>query len=180
MKNFKNKSPEFNVEYTFRYPGNKIYTFVYEGTNANGRLAFWNKTTNNITDMRTDRFSYLHRFQLVSEKPIEKATSPKKVEDNIVGKPFIDNEYIKKKEAEDRIRAQESEKVKNDVLNTFSALNDYQKAQLEATLKTSYKMFFANLTKFFSEETLSHDLLDKTTKEILKASEVLNLKLKFL
>ena len=69
--------PEENVEYTFIFPNKKEYTLVFFKEDANGRLIFLNKTTDTMTSMPKDRFSYLGRFNLVSRVKVPPKEEPK-------------------------------------------------------------------------------------------------------
>ena len=62
--------PEKDVEYTFIFNSGKKYTFVFMEEDANGRLVFFNKTTESMTSFHKDRFSYLGRFNLISRRKI--------------------------------------------------------------------------------------------------------------
>ena len=63
--------PEKNVIYTFRWRKGDIETYsVLEFIEElpSGRLLFWNVNYKNYTDMKPERFSYIHRWNLKSER----------------------------------------------------------------------------------------------------------------
>ena len=76
----KRAMPRENVEYTFSFGPGKKYKFIYMGTNeANGRLRMFNVVTNTITTMPPERFSYIHRFNLLSERNISETVPNVKI-----------------------------------------------------------------------------------------------------
>ena len=69
----KRKYPEYNVLYTFKHDknGKETYqTLLFKGELPNGRLSFLNVNYKNYTTMKPERFSYLYRWNLKSEKPV--------------------------------------------------------------------------------------------------------------
>lgn len=73
----KRAAPEKNVIYTFYYGERKIYKFLYIGTDeVTGRLRMFNVNSKTITTMPPARFSYIHRFNLLSEKPVKTVPCP--------------------------------------------------------------------------------------------------------
>lgn len=68
--------PQFNIEYTFVFPGGKEHTFRFYGLNEKGRLMFCNKRTDIFTSMTKERFSYLYRFQLKSTHRVAEPQAP--------------------------------------------------------------------------------------------------------
>ncbi len=68
-KKFKIKEPEENVEYSFIFPGRKIYTYLYYGKNDKGRYVLYNVKTKTFTTMTAGWFSKLCKKQLISKKP---------------------------------------------------------------------------------------------------------------
>ncbi len=61
------------IIYKFRFKKDgktHITTLLFEERNEKGRLVFYNYETGVFTSMREDRFSYIHRFNLVSETPV--------------------------------------------------------------------------------------------------------------
>lgn len=94
----KRAEPKENVEYTFDFGKGKKYTFKYIGTNeANGRLRMFNVVTKTITTMLPERFSYIHRFNLISEREIRPTESKPLSEPRILKdpEPDLSNEEAK-------------------------------------------------------------------------------------
>lgn len=82
----KRATPKENVEYVFRFrKGDKTcyVTLIFEGINEKNRCVFYNKQSGAFTSMLPERFSYIHRFNLVRETYIEpkkeKPLEPKSV-----------------------------------------------------------------------------------------------------
>ena len=70
----KKATPKKGIKYTFKFRnagGTHITTLLFEGRNDKGRLEFYNYESKAYTNMRDDRFSYIHRFNLVKEEPVE-------------------------------------------------------------------------------------------------------------
>ncbi len=88
--------PEENVVYKFYYGEGKIYEFLYIGTDEkSGRLRMFNVKSKTITTMKPARFSYLHRFNLLSAKHVKSVPCPEPtvkpvVQTVIVKEPDID------------------------------------------------------------------------------------------
>ncbi len=75
--------PKEDIEYKFRFRKDnliRISTLIYEGMNEKGRCVFFNKLSNTYTSMTLKRFAYIHRFNLISEKSIEKRPSAVELE----------------------------------------------------------------------------------------------------
>lgn len=109
--------PNENVEYTFIFPNRKEYTLVFFKEDANGRLIFFNKTTDTMTSMPKDRFSYLGRFNLVSRVKVPPKEEPKVQE---VPPEWIEDDGVSDAEA------QEFKKVmirKLEIIGTSEALD---------------------------------------------------------
>ena len=64
-----NKTPEFNVEYTFAFDNGNL-TFRYLGNNPNGGYVVFDTVHKTHSKMSAKRFSYLYRFALVGEKKV--------------------------------------------------------------------------------------------------------------
>lgn len=87
----KRAEPKENVEYTFDFGKGKRYTFIYIGINeANGRIRMFNVATKTITTMPPERFSYIHRFNLISERPAETSAPARLPEPKLVKEPEPD------------------------------------------------------------------------------------------
>lgn len=75
--------PKKDIEYIFRFR-NGNYThhtvLIYESMNEKGRFVFFNKLNKSYTSMLPQRFRYIHRFNLVAEKPIVKEPTPAELE----------------------------------------------------------------------------------------------------
>lgn len=81
-KNKKVIQPQENIEYTFIFPGRRIFKFIYYGVKDNGRLMFFNVISNSMTDMSPERFSYLHQRQLLSKRVVVEPTQKIKNHNN--------------------------------------------------------------------------------------------------
>ena len=63
--------PNYDTYYTFKYDKNgkeTDQTLLFKGELPNGRLSFLNVNYKTYTNMSKERFSYLHRFNLKSER----------------------------------------------------------------------------------------------------------------
>ena len=89
--------PKENVEYTFIFPKGKVYTFIYRGLCANGRLSLENITTRSMTTMTPSYFSYLHRRNLRAEVPTKEYIEPKIEQVQINLKEEDTNEVVERK-----------------------------------------------------------------------------------
>lgn len=75
------KPPVENVEYTFRFPPKKLFTYRWYGeTDKKGRLIFWNVGGKYYTSFTPQYFTYLQRNRLVGKKDV---IAEEKPEDNI-------------------------------------------------------------------------------------------------
>lgn len=168
----KRREPEANVEYTFKFrSGEKVnvVTLIFEGTNAKGRFEFYNKQSKGFTSMPPERFSYIMRFNLVSQKPIEKKPSISEV---------WEQEEEKRKGQEEKEALEREKAFNKDLLEKFGSLNAYQRAQVEHVTSTTYDDFYKDLKKFASLEQLPGSFIEEMFAKILKASNILNIKLK--
>ena len=98
----KKATPQKGIMYTFRFRNEKkgvhYTTLLFEGRNDKGRLVFYNYESKAFTTMRDDRFSYIHRFNLVKEEKVE-------IEIKEVPKHLIDDKpTIKTKSIEEYIK----------------------------------------------------------------------------
>ena len=83
--------PRENVEYTFCFGPGKYYKFIYMGTNeANGRLFMFNVVAKTVRTMEPERFSYIHRFNLISEREIPTTKAAPLPEPKIIKEPEPD------------------------------------------------------------------------------------------
>ena len=67
------------------------------------------------------------------------------------------------------------------MLVKFGSLNAFERAQVESALAMPFNRFYCELEKFIkNNEKMSKNQFDEMFNKIFKASNVLNLKLKFL
>ena len=128
-------TPQYGIKYTFKFrneEGTHYTTLLFEGRNDKGRLEFWNYESKNLTTMRDERFSYIHRFNLVREEPIERVI--KEVPKHLIVEP----EQIEL-EIEKNIFSSYAEKI--------SSLTLQQKEILERELGISIEDFKKELNQ---------------------------------
>lgn len=168
--------PEENVEYVFRFRRRTgqitQWNLIYDRQLGNGRLAFFNLQSGGITDMAPERFSHIYRNNLIEQKRTTSPTVSEKF------KKELERRDVAKREEEKR-RAEE-EAQWEEVLKTFKGLNVFQQKQVEACLSMPYRTFFSRLERWVKNENLTLSFVDSFSKELVKASETLNLKLKAL
>ncbi len=134
--------PEANVKYTFRFRKDgktSLVTLIYEGINNKGRLEFYNCQSKAYTSMLPDRFSYIHRFNLVKKEQI-----PTKEERNKVNAPKsiqVENAELKVDCAKERI----------DIANFFSGLNEKEKELIQRTIRRSPDKLEKDMLDFYSD-----------------------------
>lgn len=126
--------PRSDVEYTFDFGQGKKYKFIYIGTNpANGRLRMFNVVTKTITTMLPERFSYIHRFNLVSEcaavaVPAQQTKKPTPPIQNPT-QPREDLETLKAEEAR--------------IVRTLTNLSEKDRSRIERAIgKTPEKLLY--------------------------------------
>lgn len=113
----KRVSPIKGIKYTFKFnkDGNTHRTTLsFEGQLGNGRYEFYNYESKAYTSMRPERFSYIHRFNLVSEEPIQtaKATAPAVTTvANDVSCAAYNNEYARRKSFAEYIAEKNKERA---------------------------------------------------------------------
>lgn len=140
--------PKEGIEYTFRFHKNgktSFTTLTFETTNEKGRLVFYNKQSKAFTSMKPERFSYIHRFNLVREKPIEtapvqirlKEVDPRLIEDVSIIEPSNDKyaEY-----------------------HFFKDVTPEQRKAIEETLPISYTTFLRMLKTWETFSTPAEEI----------------------
>lgn len=164
-------TPESNVEYVFRFFNQKLgkstqWNFIYDCTQANGRYAFFKRQNGGRVTLDPRRFNYIMKNNLIEKKPLNKPSKPKLI--TVAPECIQETSVI-------------SETWENDVLDTFSKLNTFERATLESTLSMPFNKFYSDLEKFVkTSEAMSKERFDDIFNKILKVSNVLNLKLKSL
>lgn len=90
------KKPQENVEYVFRFPPKKKYTYRWFGDVEKGRILLFNVTKGYYTGMTPQYFTYLCQNRLVSktimqptEKPATEEPAPKKTEKAFIREPEV-------------------------------------------------------------------------------------------
>lgn len=168
----KRVSPIKGIKYTFKF--NKdgkthLTTLSFEGQLGNGRYEFYNYESKAYTSMRPERFSYIHRFNLVSEEPIQtaKVTAPavSKV-DNDVSCAGYDDEYTRRRSFAVYVAQRNEERAKkiDGVKDYLSRLGGIEKELAEAELCN-------NIVLFNNLNTEKSELISKVN-ELLKPLKI--------
>ena len=122
--------PKKDIEYIFRFKhGNNVKktTLIFEGINEKGRLEFFNKEAGTYTSMPPERFSYIHRFNLVSEQVVVKKLSKQPVLDKYERQRLDDIEKEKKER-------EEAQKFNEQNLKCLKSFTEQEKTQLRKFL----------------------------------------------
>ena len=121
------KTPEDNIEYTFKYDNGAVYTFVLFGKNPAGEYIMFEVNKHWKTTMRPSRFAQLYKKNCIQEKRL-KITS---------GKPRKKSVKEEKKD--------ENYLCIDEMLKTLSELDDLQKARVEGVLGYSPDALYCQL-----------------------------------
>ena len=134
----KRAQPKEGFEYTFRFHKDgktSFTTLTYEGVSENGRLVFYNKASKAFTSMRPDRFSYIHRFNLVKEKAIETAPVQARIKE-------VDSRLIEENPIV------EPSKEKYEQYNRFKDVAAQTREEIETAIKMPYVTFLRLLKQW--------------------------------
>ncbi len=130
--------PKKDIEYTFRFRnGNCTHrtVLIYEGMNEKGRCVFYNKLSNAYTSMTPKRFGYIHRFNLVSEKPIIKELTP--------------TERARQKARQERLKLEAQQREEQNKIKVYigqlRSLNKVKKIEVERIAKRSVEDIIKDL-----------------------------------
>ncbi len=157
-------TPKENVEYIFRFTNKNLQTHVtkliYISTLPNGRLEFFNKSTKTYTTMAYDRFRYIHRFNLLEERPVKTVLkAPSKI--HIDDKPLISDEEMAQNERRS--------------LEILQNLTPIQERSARVVLGRPVSDFVNDLKEVFTSQ-VEQAFLNKTMSEYLKVCNLFNIK----
>lgn len=177
-KKYQEYLPEENVEYVFRFYNVRkrkasLWRFIYDGTMPNGKYAFFTFPGGGIDLLDPRRFNFIMENNLIEQRAIKR---PERVD---IKEKLLQQER-KRKEEEDRKSKKKSDAWMENVLTQFSAINTYQKAEIEQRLSMPFETFMRDVRRFASEEALSFAFVSTVSKNIYTVAEMLKIKLKAL
>lgn len=129
--------PKEGIEYTFRfYKDGKVSltTLIYDSVNDKGRLVFYNKQSGAFTTMLPDRFSYIHRFNLVRELPVKVVPKERRLVE-------IDPKFI-----EDVSIVKEDDQFSE--YNKFKNVTNEERCAIEKGLQIPFNDFLDTVKRF--------------------------------
>lgn len=139
--------PKKDIEYKFRFHKNGVthsVVLIFENINEKGRLVFLNKKSGAFTSMTPERFGYIHRFNLMSEKPIQK--QPSQIE---IQQEKQRQEAIRRRVEEERLKrkAKKEEKEEiDDYIERLRTLNKDKQSEVEFCVGRLVKDIIASLS----------------------------------
>lgn len=129
--------PQENVIYKFRFRNGNVTNdrrLIYDGIDErNGRATFYNCDSKNFTSMPLKRFSYIHRFNLISKTPIIPEKNPIKAEKQQI--------IIKIKEQPQQEEHKEAVKFLKKYLDRFNNFTERQKDLSLSILGRDFESF---------------------------------------
>ncbi|MBQ7348653.1 MAG: hypothetical protein IJW47_01525 [Clostridia bacterium] len=161
--------PKEGIEYTFRfYKDGKVSltTLIYDSVNDKGRLVFYNKQSGAFTTMLPNRFSYIHRFNLVRELPIKIVPKERRLVE-------LDPKFIK-----DVSIIEEGDQFTE--YNKFKSAAEEERCAIEKGLQMPYNTFLDTVKKFCEIPGTSSDpewrsFVESGKLQVMrKASDILN------
>lgn len=134
--------PETNVKYTFRFRKDgktSFVTLIYEGINNKGRLEFYNCQSKAYTSMLPDRFSYIHRFNLVKKEQIP--TKEERIKANAPRSVQIENVELHV----------DNKKELVEIESFFRCLNDKERELIQRTIGRNVDKLEKDMLDFYSD-----------------------------
>ncbi len=129
--------PKPNIEYKFKF--NKVWILIFEGVNEKGRYVFTNKQLGTFTSMSPKRFSYAHRYNLISETPIIKENKPSIIE--------LERQKARQKRLEEEEKARKVREEIKVYIKQLKGLNNGQKEEVESIVQRSVEEMILELSK---------------------------------
>ena len=140
-------TPKKGIKYKFRFKtsdkGTYVLTFLYEERNEKGREVFYCYEYKKFVTMDGRRFSWLHRFALVSETPVK--IEIKEVQQIMINEPEM---------SETEMKAEEQK-----LLNKLRSLTEEQEKVAMEKLGKSPKILVEELETYFKTDKGSPALI---------------------
>ena len=120
MSNKVGKTPEENVEYTFKYDNGATYTFILFGKNPVGEFIMFEVNHHWKTTMRPSRFAQLYKKNCIKEKRLKITSKKPKEKKPTTTTPQDEGQTIFL--------------YKDEMLKTLESLDTLQKTRIEGVL----------------------------------------------
>lgn len=158
-KTYVKREPDENVEYTFVFPGKKVYTYLYYATNEKDRFVLYNVTTKTFTTMSRGWFFKLCKTQLLSKREVDgaKPKTPAPLE-------------TAKKTAPAQVLKESNSDLENRIISELRSLSGVVEMNVTALIGRSPKALADDMEclKNFSDD-YSDEYVNRVMGEMFKA-----------